>query len=103
MIRFHCHLCQHQEEWEGVINNAKDNTHHLGAPNSVAFGLPPTAWSNSAKNPDSRAPTDTLQKMIVRNGSVTIELDLHRLNGIKDLKKSSLLSSDGVRKIKRLA
>ena len=30
----------------------------------------------------SSAPTGTLQKMIVENGSVTMDLDLNRLNGI---------------------
>ncbi len=58
----------------------------LVLPIALLFGPPPTAWSNSAKNPDSRARTGTLQKMIVENGSVTIDLDLNRSNGIKDLK-----------------
>jgi len=58
----------------------------LALPIALLFGPPPTAWTNSAKNPDSRARTGTLQKMIVENGSVTIDLDLNRLNGTKDLK-----------------
>jgi hypothetical protein len=58
----------------------------LAFPIALLFGRPPTAWTNSAKNPDSRAPTGTLQKTIVENGSFTIDLDLNRLNGIKDLK-----------------
>jgi hypothetical protein len=58
----------------------------LVLPIALLFGPPPTAWSNSAKNPDSRAQTGTLQKMIVENGSVTIDPDLNRSNGIKDLK-----------------
>ena len=35
------------------------------------------------KSPESQ--TGTLQKMIVADGSVTMDLDLNRLNGIKDL------------------
>jgi len=51
-------------------------------PLALLFAPPPTAWSNSAKNSDNRAPTGTLQKMIVENGSVTMDLDFNRLNGI---------------------
>jgi hypothetical protein len=58
----------------------------LVLPIALLFGPPPTAWSNSAKNPDSRAQTGTLQKMIAENESVTIDLDINRSNGIKDLK-----------------
>jgi len=58
----------------------------LALPIALLFGPPPTAWTNSAKNPDNGTPTGTLQKMIVENGSVTIDLDLNRSNGIKDLK-----------------
>jgi hypothetical protein len=65
----------------------------------LLFGPPPTAWSNSAQNPDNRAPTGTLQKMIVENGSVTIDLDLNRLNGIKDLKNLLCFRGERVRKI----
>jgi hypothetical protein len=47
---------------------------------------PPVAGSgNSAaqsKQKSSDGPTGTLQKMIVANGSVTMDLDLNRLNGI---------------------
>jgi len=68
-------------------------------PIALLFGPPPTAWTNSAKNPDSRAPTGALQKMIVENGSVTMDLDLNRLNGIKDLKNLLCFRGEGVRKI----
>ena len=36
-----------------------------------------------ASQKTSAAPTGTLQKMIVENGSVTMDLDLNRLNGIR--------------------
>jgi hypothetical protein len=58
----------------------------LVLPIALLFGPHPTAWSNSAKNPDNRTPTGTLQKMIAENESVTIDLDINRSNGIKDLK-----------------
>ena len=74
----------------------------LVLPIALLFGPPPTACSNSAKNPDSRAPTGTLQKMIVENGS-TMDLDLNRLNGIKDLKNLLCFRGERVRKIKCLA
>lgn len=71
----------------------------LVLPIALLFGAPPTAWSNSAKNLDSRAPTGTLQKMIVENGSVTMDLDLNRLNGIKDLKNLLCFRGERVRKM----
>lgn len=71
----------------------------LVLPIALLFGPAPTAWSNSAQNPDNRAPTGTLQKMIVENGSVTIDLDLNRLNGIKDLKNLLCFRGERVRKI----
>jgi hypothetical protein len=71
----------------------------LVLPIALLFGPPPTAWSNSAKNPDSRAPTGTLQKMIVENGSVTIDLDLNWLNGIKDLRNLLCFRGERVREI----
>jgi len=74
----------------------------LVLPIALLFDPPPTAWSNSAKNPDSRAPTGTLQKMIVENGSVTIDLDLNRSNGIKDLKNLLCFRGERVRKSKCL-
>jgi hypothetical protein len=74
----------------------------LVLPIALLFDPSPTAWSNSAKNPDSRAPTGTLQKMIVENGSVTIDLDLNRSNGIKDLKNLLCFRGERVRKSKCL-
>ncbi len=71
----------------------------LVLPIALLFGPPPTAWSNSAKNPDSRARTGTLQKMIVENGSVTIDLDLQPVERNQRFKKSSLLSRARVREI----
>ncbi len=47
----------------------------------LLFGPPVTGWSNSQKTPDSHGPGGTLQKMIVENGTVSIDLDLDRLNG----------------------
>jgi hypothetical protein len=75
----------------------------LVLPIALLFGRPPTASTNFAKNPDSRAPTGTLQKMIVENGSVTIDLDLNRSNGIKDLKNLLCFRGERVRKIECLA
>ena len=69
---------------------------------ALLFGRPPTAWTNSAKNPDRRAPTGTLQKMIVENGRFTIDLDLNRSNGIKDLKNLLCFRGERVRKSKCL-
>ena len=39
-------------------------------------------YAAQSKQNTSDAPTGTLQKMIVENGSVTMNLDLNRLNGI---------------------
>src|SRR5437870_2004998 len=39
-------------------------------------------YAAQSKQKTSGAPTGTLQKMIVENGSVTMDLDLSRLNGI---------------------
>ena len=39
-------------------------------------------YAAQSKQNTSDAPTGTLQKMIVENGSVTMDLDLNRLNGI---------------------
>src|SRR6516162_244961 len=47
----------------------------------LMFGPPATVWSNSRGNPDSQQPTGTLQKMIVENGIVTMDLDVDRLSG----------------------
>ena len=74
----------------------------LVLPIALLFGPPPTAWTNSVKNPDSRARTGTLQKMIVENGSMTIDLDLNRSNGIKDLKNLLCFRGERVRKSKCL-
>ena len=71
----------------------------LVLPIALLFGRPPTAWSNSATNPDTRAPTGTLQKKIVENGIVTMDLDLNRLNGIKDLKNLLCFRGERVRKM----
>ena len=62
----------------------------------VAIGVAMPLWgvsarpaSQTARSPErsgsavaTAAPTGTLQKMIVENGSVTMDLDLNRLNGI---------------------
>src|SRR5881394_2352245 len=39
-------------------------------------------YAAQSKQKTSDAPTGTLQRMIVENGSVTMDLDLNRLNGI---------------------
>ena len=53
------------------------------------WGVSAQAASRTARSPqqassaaDTAAPTGTLQKMIVENGSATMDLDLNRLNGI---------------------
>src|SRR5436190_4409863 len=52
----------------------------------LLFMSPEATSNNSAAqkrtNPGSPGESGTLQKMIVENGSVTIDLDLNRLNGI---------------------
>ena len=47
------------------------------------------AAQSKQKRPDAR--TDTLQKMIVQSGSVTMQLDLNRLNGISFAGKTATL------------
>ena len=44
-----------------------------------------TELRRQSKQNTSDAPTGTLQKMIVENGSVTMDLDLNRLNGISSI------------------
>src|ERR1700752_2036138 len=46
----------------------------------LLLGPSGTAWSKSAKNSDSQSASGTLQKMIVENGTVTMELDVDRLS-----------------------
>ena len=46
----------------------------------LLFGPPVTGWSNSQKTPDSQRQSGTLQKMIVENGTLTMDLDVDRLN-----------------------
>ncbi|HEX4708353.1 MAG TPA: hypothetical protein VH229_11565, partial [Candidatus Udaeobacter sp.] len=46
----------------------------------VVFGPPATGWTNSRETLDANGQSGTLQKMIVENGSVTLALDLNRLN-----------------------
>jgi hypothetical protein len=42
-------------------------------------------YAAQSKQKTSNAPTGTLQKMIVENGSVAMDLDLDRLNGISSV------------------
>ena len=46
------------------------------------YASAPKAFGATKNNPQSQGQTGTLQKMIVENGSVTMDLDLNRLNGI---------------------
>src|SRR6266446_8479278 len=46
----------------------------------LLFGPPVTGWSNSQKTPDRQRQSGTLQKMIVENGIVAMDLDVDRLN-----------------------
>jgi len=47
----------------------------------VVFGPPATAWSTASKSSNIHGQSGTLQKMIVETGSVTMQVDLDRLNG----------------------
>src|SRR5436305_4899024 len=46
----------------------------------LLFDPPGTAWSKSRKNSDSQGVSGTLQKLIVENGTVTMDLDVDRLS-----------------------
>ena len=46
------------------------------------------AFGAAKENPDRQSQSGTVQKIIVENGSVTMNLDLNRLNGIKSLAHS---------------
>src|SRR5437870_6945334 len=58
----------------------------LALPLLLLFASPyasaPKAFGATKKAPEIQGQTGTLQKMIVENGSVTMDLDLNRLNGI---------------------
>ena len=58
----------------------------LALPLFLLFASPPAsapkAFGAMKQTPESQGQTGTLQKMIVENGSVTMDLDLNRLNGI---------------------
>ena len=58
----------------------------LALPLFLLFASPPAsapkAFGAMKETPESQAQTGTLQKMIVESGSVTMDLDLNRLNGI---------------------
>src|SRR5213592_532141 len=46
------------------------------------YASAPKAFGGAKKTLQGQGQTGTLQKMIVENGSVTMDLDLNRLNGI---------------------
>ena len=58
----------------------------LALPLFLLFASPqasaPKAFGGNEKLSESQGHSGTLQKMIVENGSVTMDLDLNRLNGI---------------------
>ena len=58
----------------------------LALPLFLLFASPPAsapkAFGATKETPESQAQTGTLQKMIVESGSVTMDLDVNRLNGI---------------------
>ena len=58
----------------------------LALPLFLLFASPPAsapkAFGATKETPESQGQTGTLQKMIVENGSVTMDLDVNRLNGI---------------------
>ena len=55
----------------------------------LLFGSPaagsPNAFGTAKENPDRQDQSGAFQKIIVENGSITMNLDLNRLNGIKSL------------------
>jgi hypothetical protein len=53
-----------------------------------ALGSSPTTAQRTSSAAATDAPTGTLQKMIVESGSVTMDLDLNRLNGINSAAQS---------------
>ena len=59
----------------------------LALPLFLLFASPPAsapkAFGAMKEAAESQGQTGTLQKMIVENGSVTMDLDLNRLNGIQ--------------------
>ena len=58
----------------------------LALPFFLLFASPPAsapkAFGATKETPESQGQTGTLQKMIVESGSVTMDLDVNRLNGI---------------------
>jgi hypothetical protein len=46
----------------------------------LLFGLLGTAWTKSGENRNSQGVSGTLQKMIVENGTLTMNLDVDRLD-----------------------
>ena len=58
----------------------------LALPLLLLFASPPAsapkAFGATKETPESQGQTGTLQKMIVESGSVTMDLDVNRLNGI---------------------
>ena len=58
----------------------------LALPLFLLFASPPAsapkAFGATKETPESHGQTGMLQKMIIQNGSVTIDLDVNRLNGI---------------------
>src|SRR3982751_1795792 len=59
----------------------------LALPLFLLFASPPAsapkAFGATKEAPESQAQSGTLQKMIIENGSVTMDLDLNQLNGIR--------------------
>ena len=51
----------------------------------LLFTPPVIGWSNSKKISNSQGESGTVQKMIVENASVTMQLDLNGLNGSSSL------------------
>src|SRR5439155_27315906 len=51
---------------------------------------PPNSVAATKTNPGGEGDSGTLQKMIVQNGSVSMDLDLNRLNGISDAPQNAV-------------
>ena len=59
--------------------------------NYAAASARATAAEGQSKQKTSDAPAGTLQKMIVENGSVRMDIDLNRLNGISSVARPTTL------------
>ena len=61
----------------------------LALPLFLLFASPtasaPKAFGAMKQTPENQGQTGTLQKMIVESGSITMDLDVNRLNGVRSV------------------